>query len=175
MDILKKYEDIALSNFDIMKLLNGNTNIILYPNLHKYASINEMIKPYGSCIILFENAPRYGHWCCLFKVNEYELEFFNPYGGFPDDSLQHISTNFRKKTNQLKPLLSILMINSPYKLSYNEFAFQKLDKNIKTCGRHCVVRLKNRNLSLYEYYDYLNKLSNETGYNFDEIVTLMTI
>ena len=64
-DIIKIYENIALSDSQVLKLINGRANLMLYPDLHKYESIDEILKPYGACILLFEAKPKYGHWCCI--------------------------------------------------------------------------------------------------------------
>ena len=178
-DILSKYEDIALSDREVLKLIHGRANLILYPNLHKYKTIDEILAPYGACIILYEAVPRYGHWCCIFKVTNNQLEFFNPYGGliegYPDESLEHIPKEFRKKSHQDVPYLSILMYNSPYELSYNEYAFQKHGKNIKTCGRWCAIRLVFRNYSLEEFYLLIQELKNILQMNSDQVVTVLTM
>ena len=66
--ILKKYENIALSDKDILKILHGKTNIVLYPNLYKYSHIDEILNPHDSCILLFEVKKSYGHWTALIKM-----------------------------------------------------------------------------------------------------------
>lgn len=173
--ILKHYEDVALSDSQVLKLIDGRANLILYPDLHKYNTLDDILEPYGACILLFEAKPKYGHWCCIFKVNENEVEFFNPYGGYPDDSLDFIPLHFRLVSNQLHPYLSILMMNSPYELSYNEHKFQKLNKNIKTCGRWCAIRLVLRKLSLDDFTYVIKKLKQKMKITSDELVTLLTL
>lgn len=170
---LKYYEDIALSNFDILKLLDHKCNIILYPDLHKYNTIDDILNPYGACVLLFEAKPKYGHWVCLIKKGN-EVEFFNSYGGFPDDSLKYIPKQFAEQSNQNIPYLSLLLFESPYKLYYNEFQFQKHKKDIKTCGRHCVVRVLNKDIDIYEYKDLLDKLCEKYHTDYDGIVTILT-
>lgn len=172
---LKYYEKQALSDKDISRMLDHKVKIELYPNLHKYTNIDQLLGPYGSCVLLFESKPKYGHWCCIFKVNDRLIEFFNPYSGWPDDSLLKINIDFRKASNQLIPKLSQLMVNSPYELSYNEYQFQEYNPDIRTCGRHCVVRLIKRDLFLDEYVEYLNNIGKKYNINDDQIVTLMTI
>jgi hypothetical protein len=176
---LEKYENIPLSNTRISQLLDHNVKIEVYPNLHKYNNIDELLGTYGACVLLFESMPKYGHWCCIFKVSDELIEFFNPYGtiaeGWPDDCLTHIPEEFRKITNQLIPKLSLLMLNSPYELSYNEYPFQKHESDIKTCGRHCVVRLRNKHMELEEYLDYLNFECDKYNINYDKLVTLLTL
>ena len=75
---LQHYEDIALSNYDIIKLLDRRVKIVLYPDLHKYSHIDEVLGDYDACILLFEARPKYGHWCAIFKQTDNNLEFFNP-------------------------------------------------------------------------------------------------
>lgn len=178
-EILNQYADIALSDSEVLKLIDGKANLILYPNLHKYKSIEDILYPYGACIILYEAMPRYGHWCCIFKVNSELLEYFNPYGGFhegfPDQTLKNIPMDFRLKSNQDYPYLSLLMYNSSYRLSYNEHPFQKHGDDIKTCGRWCALRIVLKHLSLQHFYDLVEYLKKILGVTSDQLVTLLTM
>lgn len=174
-NIIKQYEDIALSDKQVLKLIDNKANLILYTDLHKYNNIDQILNPYGACIVLFEAKPRYGHWCCIFKVNDNLLEFFNPYGGYPDDSLEYIPLDFRLNTNQYYPYLSILMYNSKYELSYNEYKFQKHGTDIKTCGRWCAIRLIFRKFTLDEFYYLIKYLKDLLNIKSDELVTLLTM
>lgn len=173
--LLKKYEDIALSDITLLKLIDEKAKIVLYPSLINYDNIDDVLGKYGCCILLFEVKKNYGHWCCLFKVKPDEIEFFNPYGGYPDDSLEYIPMHFRKISNQYYTYLSLLLYNSKYKLSYNEHQFQKRQKGIKTCGRHCAVRIIYRNLCLEEYTNFLNYWCNKLDIDYDSLVTYITM
>lgn len=169
MNILKYYKDISLSDKDVLELIDGKANLILYPDLIKYNSIDQILDPYGACILLFEAKPKYGHWVCLFKLDNGMIEFFNPYGGYPDDGLNFIPMHFRKISNQYYPYLSELLLKSSYELSYNEHKFQKLDKGTKTCGRWCAIRLLCRHMSLEQFTKIFK---NKYG---DDLVTLLTM
>jgi hypothetical protein len=173
--ILKQYENIALSDKELKKIVDGKASIVLYPNLIHYKNMDEVLGPHEACFLLFEAKPHYGHWCLIFKVNENTLEFFNPYGGYPDDSLNHIPMHYRVKSNQLHTILSELMLKSPYELTYNEFPFQEHNPNTKTCGRWCAFRLICRNMSLYQFKEFIDSIEDEFGLNGDELVTLATI
>jgi len=173
--ILKQYENIALSDKDLRKLVEGKASIVLYPNLIHYKTIDEVLGPHEACFLLFEAKRHYGHWTLLFKSDPTTIEFFNPYGGYPDDSLEYIPMHFRKKSNQLHTHLSVLLDKSPYELTYNEFQFQKKAKDTKTCGRWCAVRLLMRYTSLYDFKEVIDKLSKELGLSGDEFVTLLTM
>lgn len=174
---LKRLEDIALSNYDIMKLLHNKVKIVLYPDLHNFNSIDELLSPYGCCILLYEAKKNYGHWTAIIKRGR-SIEFFNSYGGdksgLPDASLDLINPQFRVISNQIFPYLKMLMYDSPYELNYNEFPFQQHGQNIRTCGRHCVVRCLCRNMNIYQYKDLLDELCRHFRTDYDGVVTILT-
>lgn len=170
---LKTYENVALSDDQLMHLIGGKAKLVLYPQLVDFDNIDQVLGKHKACILLFEAKPSYGHWTCLFRNGD-NIEFFNPYGGFPDDSLKSISMSFRKVSNQDIPYLSVLMLESPYKLFYNEHDFQKHANNIRTCGRHCAVRLIFRELTLNEYDDMIKSMCKKMSMSPDEIVSLIT-
>lgn len=174
-DIIKHYESIALSDKHLFKLLHGQNNLVLYPDLKNFNNIDEVLGKHGMCTLLFEAKKNYGHWCCLWKLDDDTVSFFNSYGGFPDDSLEYIPEHFARISNQNHPYLSLLLDISPYKLTYNEHAYQKKGKNIKTCGRHVCVRLLCRHLTDEEYYDYVTHFTIKYGIDADEFVTLLTM
>lgn len=171
--VLLQYEDMALSGGEVLDLVDGKAQIVLYPQLVNYSSIDQVLGGYGACVLLFEARPNYGHWCCLFRRGDL-IEFFNPYGGFPDDSLEYIPLHYREESGQMIPYLSMLLMESPYKLSYNEYAFQKKADDVKTCGRHCAFRLIYRDLSLEDYHALMQDLKREMLTNADGVVTILT-
>ncbi len=165
----------SLSSNDIKKLLNLKVKILLYPDIVDYHNIDDLLKPYDCVVILYMHNKikngYYGHWCCIFKIDNENIEFFDPYGIFPDDQLDFsISTYFRIENGLQYPLLTYLLFytGSKYKLSYNEYKFQGND--VATCGRHCAVRLLNKHLSLKEYKKKMDSYKK----NYDIIVTIIT-
>jgi hypothetical protein len=172
-----EYEKVALSDDQLKRVLAGRFRLVMYPDLHKERSLDEVMGPHGAAIILFESRPGYGHWCTIFRApggDQSLVEFFNPYGGYPDDSLEHIAAGFAEKTNQDAPYLSLLMMKSPYRLSYNQYPFQRHGSDIKTCGRHCAARLLLRDLTLDEYKDWITSMAKKTGTDADAVVTGVT-
>ena len=63
-----------------------------------------------------------------------------------------------------------------YTLDYNKKKFQKMDNNMNTCGRWCIVFQSKsiQGYSLKEFQLWMDKKKRRTGYNYDEIVTLLT-
>ncbi len=172
---LKYYEDIALSDQDIRNELGPSTNIVLYPDLHKYRSLDELLGPENSAVLLYESKPNYGHWTTVFKKDPNQVEFFNSYGGAPDDSLQKINGEFRMESHQDYPYLTMLMYDSPYECTYNVKQFQEKCPDIRTCGRHVICRLKHDNMNLDQYTDYMDQEANALNTNYDGVVTMETI
>jgi hypothetical protein len=173
---IQAYEDVPLSDGDLRKVLGG-VRIVMYPDIHKMGSLDEVMGPNGAAIILFESRPSYGHWCAVFRGAGGDhglVEFFNPYGGYPDDTLKLIDKEFAAETAQDAPYLSKLMMRSPYRLSYNQYAFQKYGSGVKTCGRHCASRLLLRALSLDDYKDWIAGQAARTGTDPDAVVSGIT-
>ena len=156
-----------LSDSNILKLVNGKANIMVYENLIHCKSIDEILKPCGACFLLYQNKPNFGHWCLIFKLNKNTLEFFDPYGYIPDSELKFVPQEFRKLLNEDHTYLLRLLYNSPYNIDYNEHRLQELAKNINTCGRWCVVRLWCKKMKLQKFANLFN-----CG---DKLITILTI
>lgn len=176
MGMLEQHKAIPLSNFDIEKLVDGKANIVLYRDIHKADRIEEIFQGHNACVILYESSPRSGHWVCLTIRHRQgktkpSLEFFDPYGGFPDTQLQFIPMEFRKESFQDVPYLTTLLYDADdrFALSYNEFQFQELKKGVSDCGRWVGVRILLKELTLKQFKDlFLMAYS-------DDLVTFLTI
>jgi len=166
---LQELKSIALSDKDVMQLVEGRAKVILYSELHKYKTLDELLEPYGAIFLLYELKKDYGHWCAVFKQDENTIEFFDSYGNYLDNQLKWIPKNFRKISDQWYPHLTALFYNSPYKnLTYNEYPFQHKGNQISTCGRWSSLRLVMRNLPLNIFADVFKHA------NSDDIVTYLT-
>src|SRR5277367_4048636 len=100
MDIVKEHENIALSDKQLLNLINGRADIVLYPDLHRYRNLDELLGRFQAAIILYCSKPRYGHWCCIFKMNPNQVEFFDSYGGIVDSQRKFIPERFKEESNQ---------------------------------------------------------------------------
>lgn len=170
-DIIDEHKNIALSDTQVIDLVKGQANFFIYPDLHAVSNIDQVLGEFGAVIILYLSQPHFGHYCCLIKTHDEHgplLEFFDPYNGTPDSQLQHIPQPFRQESGQDYPVLSELLIESNYDISYNEFDFQKLDNGVKDCGRWCAMRILLKDLPLKEF--------SELFYNMysDDLVTFLT-
>lgn len=166
---LNKIKNTPLSGDDLMKICPAP--IIRVSQLNKYNSIGDMLGMYNYCYLLYEVKPHVGHWCAL-VLNGNLLEFFDPYGKPIDSQLEFIPEQFAHSSGQDKKILTQLMIESPYELSYNEFSFQRWDKNTKDCGRWCAMRCLLAKMPL-EDFNHLFLDGYESG-GSDYIISLLT-
>jgi hypothetical protein len=163
-------EKKSLSNNDILKLCNGQCNVVTYSELPKYRNLDELLGTFDACVLLYQTGVNYGHWCAIIKINPKLVEFFDPYGFFPDSELKFVPQGLRARTHQNFKYLSKLLYESPYQLSFNDDKFQKYASNVNSCGRHSVIRILLKHLPLEQY----NELMNSTQFNPDFIVTFLT-
>ncbi len=163
-----------LSDKDILRLTDNKTKVIMYPELAQYETLDDVFGDHDSITLLYLQKENLGHWCCVNFINDSTIEFFDPYGIFIDDELEFTSPKMQQRLNQRLPVLSKLFKESPYKLTYNEHQFQELGSNIATCGRHCVVRIVNREKPLKIYKNMIKSLERKTSLDADDIVSILT-
>ena len=100
-----------LSDTELKKILGNNLKVIMYPDLAKYSSIEQLLpNPNDYCIILIvEDENKYtisGHWCALLKYNG-KYEWFDPYANPPDYDLIHwMDKKTRVRLHESKPYLT---------------------------------------------------------------------
>lgn len=155
--------DNPLSGKEMISLTKSLTgyepNMISYSDLKNYESIDDVLKN-DMCIILYESMPGYGHWTCIFKdpINN-EIEHFDSYGYTPDKELSFVPKKINNQLGQGFPLLSKLLVNSPYDIRYNHFKFQGKDSS--TCGKWCILRLFLRSLNEYQFKKILGNMTDK--------------
>jgi hypothetical protein len=151
--------DYSLSGEEVLKLCDGKARLVVYEELYNFKTLDELLHPWGSVILLYEykrdgEGSSYGHYVCLNVVPDEKggttVEHFDSLGYKPDEELFKIgiSPDFAVKSRQDKQYLLRLLINSGYPISYNEYHLQEDKKGINTCGRWCGVRVFLKNLSL---------------------------
>jgi hypothetical protein len=170
MTTLQEAKAYPLGDDDINKILEPDTHIFTYPYLKQVKDIDEIFDPYGRAMMLYltENENT-GHWVCLIRRPD-EIEFFDPYGEPIDKQLTWNGKGKRMELEQDRPLLSKLLREKGLPVIYNKTKFQKVDDDIATCGRHCVIRLLFKDKTLPQYGEMIKK----SGMTPDEFVTRTT-
>jgi len=172
----EKTEEIIeepLGDDDIRRYL-PNAKIMKYSELARYNNIDELLpKDKDYAIILYEDSPNKGHWTAILKYKPY-IEYFDSYGGKPDNPLNWVPTAEKIKLGANKKLLSGLLDKYSGEVVYNPTKFQGDGNDINTCGRHCVFRIKNLmdcNRNLSNYYTLMKEIKADSGNDYDEIIS----
>lgn len=173
--LLKKIQSYSFSDKDMMKIVGNEANLVTYPEIANYKSLDELLGENRACIILYLQKKNYGHWTCIFEREDQPglINFYDPYGHFPDDELDFNTYQKNIKLKQDFPYLSLLMINDKdkYDFIYNPFKLQTLSKGNNICGRVVGLRLNFRDIDDKEFFDLLSK---NKAYNKDEWVVMLT-
>ena len=169
---LSKLEAESLSYNDIEYMLDGKVNVVTYPELGDYETLDDLLGPYGRCVLLYMTGENFGHWTCVIKVNDDLVEVYDSYGIKPDRELNFIPNHLKESKRQDYAYLSQLLDDSPYQLSYNQHKMQKFAKGISTCGRWCVARCFYQHWPLEKFKKRF--VNNEFNIDPDKYVTILS-
>lgn len=167
-----KAENINLSDSDILRITDNKTKIIRYEELENITSIDEILDPYGCCVILYQLEEGYGHFCALLKHSYNKLEFFGSYGLKIDEQLKYSTYNLRKHNGVETPHLSHLIEQSNYSVISNTVKLQKFKKDINTCGRWVSLRIRFKDTPIKRFIELFTQNQNYDG---DFWVAAMTL
>jgi hypothetical protein len=173
MDIMKINRLVRkpISSNYIEDCIKG-VNFVPYSDIKHMNHIDELLGPNNMCVMIYLLGSDVGHFVCMYKRNN-KLYYSNSYGMEPDDDLRLVPKAVRHSLNENIPYLFKLIVESGLPCDYNEYKLQ--GKNTSTCGRHCIVRLRNKHLDAEQYAKALYNLSKNSGYTIDQIVTMATI
>ena len=167
-DIVEQSEKKALSFTDIKRMLgpaSSSTKLIHYNDLQSATNIQQVFGPNKAVIILLsimnKNAPTVGHWIAILSKGDI-IEHFDSYGFSIDKELS---------ITHEQPWLGQLLRSSDKKIIQSTRRYQQLREDVNTCGRWCVVRVKNFNKSNREFSNYISQLHEQP----DVAVTMLTM
>lgn len=149
---LRKISAYALSNDDIQKILEPDTNIFTYPKFAHMKNIDEAFDELGRCIFLFlTQSETSGHWLCMYKKGN-SIFYFDSYGEKPDAQRCWLSQEQLDSLGEGRPFLTELLRASGYKVYYSPFQYQSDKENMNSCGRWCVARLLCKDLTNDQFH-----------------------
>ena len=151
--------DYPLSKKDIERAFKGRIKVILYNEITNYRTIDELLAPYGRVCILYYWKKYHGHWVCVFRNKNGRVEIFNSFGGFIDDTLNDISTQFKKETQQDYKHLTDLLYKGGRIVEYNDQQLQSMKSS--TCGRWCVYRMFRNDLTIEQFCNLFKNIKNK--------------
>lgn len=178
LDLVKRGEEVPLSDKDIREILDDNVNVINYMKFFEIERLedvmgNDLMTP---VIFLYPvNAINSGHWVCFFfnKIDNV-LCYYNSYG-LHIDADTRISNFPGIHTKDGISILYQLIVDFCKRngtlLDINHYQHQKLKNDMNTCGRYCCSRIIFRDLSNSEF----NKMIVNKKMTPDETVTFFTL
>lgn len=167
--------EYALSDSDIKKKF-PDVEMKTDKELLKYKNINQLFIKSNCVVLLFLDSENSGHWCCLLNFPDH-IEFFDSYGGSPDDVFKYGGSN-KKKLGIYKNALQELLCKTNKPVYYNTVKYQddkEKEVDISTCGRHILNRIHyaKKGLINSDYYRLMMQAKKKYKIPFDAIILYM--
>ena len=181
----------SLSFEEMQEALHGNAGVARYdeafrPGIDLRDELAQY--PWRAMVFLFRSSPTYGHWLAVFEQNNGNtISIFDPYGrtrngrhivpdGWGPNSLAAgMSPSLLSRLGQGAPRLLEAVDRAGYRrVVYNEHQLQSRAAGVSTCGRHALVRLALRGLSVADYAAALARAARMSGLTTDQLVTCLT-
>lgn len=163
-------ERINLSGIDIINICKGKTHIVSYHELNKYESIEKLLEPHGSVVLLYETKYNFGHWVCLYYDRNNDLNFFDSYGMKPDKELKYAEYNLREGV----PYITYLLNKYQGKILVNTKRLQVFKNHINTCGRWTAYRVLTKDkYTLKEFIELFDTFKNNGDFYISAITYLL--
>ena len=94
----------ALDGHEVLDIAGKKTKLIVYEDLKNYKTLSDLLKPYGSVVILYEwqrqGNNSIGHYISVNKVKD-SIEHFDSLMFLPDQELKMVPKNIRKSTSKV--------------------------------------------------------------------------
>lgn len=162
-----------LDDLEIRKALGNDAKIVPYQDLKNFRTIDDLLPlKKDAVMLLYENRPMDGHWCCLTK-NKGEISFFDPYGEIVDKQLKYSQFSKDRVEGGADQSLHQLLSTSKLPVYYNDFKYQRDGNAVNTCGRHAInfIRYNQRHgLDLEDYNEMMEKAQKQSGLPYDELI-----
>jgi hypothetical protein len=154
-------KDILNSN-DIIDALNGTTLVLTIDELIMKTLMRALDESGNQIILYIKTKNKYGHFISIIRFQDH-IEVFDPYGLIYPKNTKLLNTNL-----DLTDLTNLFKILSLENVRYNRFHFQKLNPEINTCSRFCILRI------IFKYYS-LDRFHAMLGSNSDFMATALTL
>jgi hypothetical protein len=164
----------TLSSDEILSALDYTANLLTYDELVRKNHIEDVLGPSGRCIILYETRRNFGHWCCVFRRQNGDIEFFDSYGLVPDDEIKFSKEFHKENIGDAIPHLFMMLYNyavrTKKEIIYNHYKLQDKAPNVSTCGRWVLLRLMYAGATIGQFA----KTMRSTVYRPDMLAVILT-
>jgi hypothetical protein len=172
LEQLEKLDKIPLSDAVFEHSIGvPASEIVMYKDLGKYSSIDELLPKDKSYKIIFLNyGVRVGHWVLIMKLNG-KFEYFNSYGIKYDNDLNCLSRSIKMILGE--DVRQITRLLGKNKCSHNQFRLQS--KESDSCGRYVISRVQMMQMGFnnQEYKKYLDDIKDKYDISYDLVSCLL--
>jgi len=164
-----------LSNFQLESALGNGTKTIVYADLRKYSTIEELLPNVGSFqIILLRDSKSQGHWVVIERKSPDLYYYFNSFGESYNQDLYLISSSIRKMLGSYDNFLNELLKGKKV-----EYMNKKLQQDYSAvCGRYVVlfiIMTTKLMFSMKEFIKFIQEKKKELQLKtYDELVLKLT-
>jgi hypothetical protein len=170
-DVIKNSENYSLSDSDLLNLTDDKVKVLSYSDLENYDTIDEVLDPFGTAIILYQQTKNSGHWSSIIKQKNNTIEIFDSLGVALDHELDFSDYNKKRHSGIAVPHLTNLLNKSKYEVEVNLRQIQNDSEQINTCGRWAGLRVRFRDIPMKKFIDMFKNGKNDPDY----MVTALTI
>jgi len=145
--------DEPLSNFQLESALGQGTKTIVYAQLRKYNTIEELLPNVGDFqIILIRDNPKSGHWVVIERKSQDLYYYFNSFGESYNQDLYLISSSIRKILGSYDNYLNDLLKGKKV-----EYMRKKLQQDYSAvCGRWTILFIIMTTKLMYSMKEFIN-------------------
>ena len=173
-EYVKEQESRATDFGELMDQLEDNLSMVLYSDLTTQDNILHIFRRCLDVVVFFPTESEdMGHYVAMMYYPDLNMiNYFCPYGMSPIQDIHHSVTLMDKdqRVREALPRLLDAFIKSGGVVNINYSKVQKMSNSISTCGKHCTMRIKHRDITDPLKYARFLKYKNLTP---DEIVTLV--
>lgn len=157
------------------KYATDSIQVIMYDEIINAINIDDLFK-YDNKIIIFYPSLKFGnqvmgHYTALI-LNNRTIYYYDPLAYFIDGYKKTSDMRDSLYNEQYNSLIKLL-IESNYKVDYNNHQHQSRSSKIATCGRHSILRAILNDLSNEQYNDMLKRTKKKYGFRdkyFDKLI-----
>ena len=167
--------ETPLSNFQLESALGKGTKTIVYADLRKYNTIEELLPKIGSFqIILLRDNPSSGHWVCIERKAEDLYYYFNSFGESYNQDLYLISSSIRKMLGSYDNYLNELLKGKKVEIMNKKFQ----QDYSAVCGRWCILFIIMTTKLMYSMKEFIKFIQDKKKElqlkSYDELVLKLT-
>ena len=175
-------KELCLNENEVKSIVRKPIHVVGAMNKKSLVDLLENDEPIVRIMLHYQNDNNAysvsGHWCALYiDKPKKKIYFYDSYGEYPDDQLNHIRPQYRMKTDQVTRDVNILLnaaLREGYKIEYNDHKHQERKKGINTCGRWAGTFLK-RGGSIEEFNNFVRKYAGAYKIkNLDDAIVKLT-